>query len=138
VLQYQVRWGAAMKTWQIMIDQGREPPPQFFEQPELALDLVGIMDAFCDLSTERQIGMTLGSIPVSKTKEYAAELELDGDELDRFCTLIVRMDAEYLKPAVKPDPRERATARIDDPRAMKEFMLNLQARKKAVADRKKR
>jgi hypothetical protein len=124
-----------------MVDKGREPPPQYFEQPDVPLHLHGIWDAFFELTTERQIGMAAGPIPASIIKRYGAgEYGLEGDELDRFYRIIGRMDGEYLgyKPAAKPDPRERATAKIDDPRAMKEMLLDMQARKKAEMARKRK
>lgn len=97
MLRWQRQHGKSAEKWAKDHAEGRAVPPSFLQQPELAIHLRAERVAFSDLSTERQIGMGLGPIPRSKIIEYgAAELGLDGDELDRFCRVIRRVDADYL------------------------------------------
>ena len=52
--------------------------------------------AFNDLGTERQLGMSMGPIPVSKIEWYGRKLGLDGRELAVFEHVIRRVDIHYL------------------------------------------
>lgn len=121
-------------------DEGHEPPPQFYEQPELRSDLQIFWTAFNDLSTERQIGMGVGPIPRSKIKQYGIEeLDIDCvDELDRFCAIISKMDHDYVEAAnstkkkktgrggrAEPEHEVAAT----DAQGVRQLFRNLKARK---------
>ncbi len=131
-----MRWSAGFKTWDRMVEQGREPPKEYYERPEIAPHLIEIWASFSELSTERQFGMTIGPIPVSKIKQYAAEeMDLEGDEANRFCTLIARMDGEYL--SYKPPSKGKAAVSTDDTRGVKELFLNMQDKKRLEMKRKK-
>lgn len=80
-----------------LIEEGKEPSPQFYEQPELSAVESFYWDAFFHLSTERAIGMGLGPIPYSSVRNYAAELGIIGrDEFDYFLGIITALDHEYL------------------------------------------
>lgn len=83
-----------------MYEEGREPPAEFFNQPEIWPDLVPIWNAFFDLSTERQIGMGIGPIPFSAIRTYARDLmgieDPTSDEFERFRRLIGDLDDEFL------------------------------------------
>ena len=103
-------------------DKGNEPPAKFYqlldEQPEIAEHLYVYWDAFSDLGTERQIGMGIGPIPRSKVREYASDLlGLDGDEHDRFCEILSRMDRDYVSRVNSPRSEDGPNFReIVDPK----------------------
>ena len=80
-----------------LLDDGREPPPMYYDHPEIPEWQQFYWRAFADLSTERQIGMSLGPIPRSQIMEYAAEHRLGADAKDRLIEIIRTMDNEYLK-----------------------------------------
>lgn len=65
--------------------------------PELAPGLEFYFHAFVELTTERQVGMSEGPIPVSAMRRYAEDLGLSPDEAHRFRTLISGMDVAYLR-----------------------------------------
>lgn len=54
------------------------------------------MRAFWQLSTERQIGFSVGPIPVSKIEEFGEKRGYDPITLDIFRHLIREVDAAYL------------------------------------------
>lgn len=60
-----------------------------------------VWESFWELSTERQIGMSAGPIPVSKIIEHANTRS--GVPSEALIQLIRIMDAEYLKPPPKGD-----------------------------------
>lgn len=60
-----------------------------------------VWESFWELSTERQIGMSAGPIPVSKIIEHAKTRS--GVPSEALIQLIRIMDAEYLKPPPKGD-----------------------------------
>lgn len=55
------------------------------------------MAAFWQLSTERQVGFSVGQIPVSKIEEYAERRGYDPITLDIFRQMIRTMDTAYLE-----------------------------------------
>jgi len=80
-----------------MSKKGREAPAEFYNQPEVEPHLVWLWDAFWELGTERQLGMSIGPIPVSKIREYLRdELELDGVEFERAKTIIRKADTAWI------------------------------------------
>jgi hypothetical protein len=52
--------------------------------------------AFNDLSTERQVGMGLGPIPIRATDWYAGRLMLTERETEAFVSIIRNVDVYYL------------------------------------------
>ncbi len=70
------------------------------------------MEAFRDLSSERQIGMSIGPIPYSHVQRYADEMELFGDAHECFCKIISSVDADYLMMISEPKAPE-AMAQAD-------------------------
>jgi hypothetical protein len=78
------------------MERGMEPPAWFFDQPEIWFQNQFYWNAFNELSSERQIGMGLGPIPLSAIRRYAEEWELDGDEYEVFYSIIRKMDIKYL------------------------------------------
>lgn len=59
-----------------------------------------LWSAFWELSTERQIGMGVGPIPVSRIRRHAPEFGMDTSS---FVRIMRRMDDEYLSHANRQD-----------------------------------
>jgi hypothetical protein len=82
-----------------------------------------LWNAFWELSTERQIGMAIGPIPVSKIRDYLRdELELSGAEYDRARAIIRRADDAYsgmLNRARNSGPEMSDSAKATDPDGLK-------------------
>ena len=75
-----------------------QPLPQWFlDEPDLIPGVEWYFKAFWDLSTERQIGYTLGPIPASKVSEYGREHGLRDDTLVLFRDMMKELDRAYLK-----------------------------------------
>ena len=76
-----------------MAERGRKVPAAFYDRPEIEPHLTWLWNAFWELGTERQLGMAVGPIPVSKIKEYLRdEMELTGAEYDRARAIIRKVD----------------------------------------------
>jgi hypothetical protein len=72
---------------------GDEPPPEFYDRPEIEPHLIMLWNAFWELSTERQFGMAIGPIPVLKIREYLRdELGLEDIEYEHARAVIRRVD----------------------------------------------
>jgi len=57
-----------------------------------------ILDAFFELSTDRQLGFSEGPIPFTALDAYARRIGIDGlDEFMQLRRLIRALDREYLK-----------------------------------------
>lgn len=72
-------------------------PLWFRQRPQPSHDLLFFWDAFWDLSTERQLGMSMGPIPRISIKRYADEAGFDDEQYDMFRRLMRTMDAIYMK-----------------------------------------
>jgi hypothetical protein len=140
-LRWQHQWGAHVKIWKRLLDNGGEPPRQFFEQPEIDPSLSLHWEAFWDLATERPIGMGVGPIPRSKMRDHVQnEIGLAGDARDRFCAVLIALDDEYLTLAnetKKPKPGMRDEVPPDDAQGVKTILQRVVASKK-IPDRKRR
>jgi hypothetical protein len=122
-----------------MAERGREAPEAFYERPEIAPHLALIWDAFWELGTERQLGMSVGPIPGSKIREYVRhELGLHGAEYDRATAIIRKADNAWLGMlnARKGDePKLADHAKATDPEGVKRVMRNLDRSFKAAKGR---
>lgn len=86
-----------MKGWLNLVEQGREPPPQFYERPDISDHLRFYWDAFIELSSERQIGMGVGPIPRSAVLNYAREFGIGSrDGFYHLYRIIQAVDEDYL------------------------------------------
>lgn len=102
-----------------MIDLGRKVPEPFLDKPEILPVSQFYWTAFCDLVTERQIGMGVGPIPRSKAREYAFQQGVvDEDGFDRFWAIIHEVDTESIslmnaawKTTMPPAKRPRRSPR---------------------------
>ena len=80
-----------------MMDRGRDAPAEFHDRPEIEPHLIWLWNAFWELSTERQLGMSVGPIPGSKIREYLRdEMELDGVDYDRARAILRKADDAYV------------------------------------------
>jgi hypothetical protein len=112
-----------------MAERGREAPAAFYDRPEIEPHLTWLWNAFWELSTERQIGMAIGSIPVSKIREYLRdEMELTGPEYDRARAIIRRVDDAYsgmINRSKKDGPVLNDAAKATDPEGVKRVVGGL-------------
>lgn len=99
-----------------------------------AIDLP-FWNAFHDLGSERQNGMSLGSIPWSKAIAYAEYHEMDAE----FFWLIIRqVDGEYLRMLAPKDPDDIKLidkADMSDPKAVKRLLDGFNRRRQARVGR---
>lgn len=77
--------------------------------------------AFWDLSTQRQIGFTVGPIPALDVRQYACEMGLPSHMMELFEAVIRGLDRAYLKHAEKTrktaqKKRDVSTRHIGDQR----------------------
>jgi len=116
-----------------MAERGREAPADFYDRPEIALHLAWLWDAFWELGTERQLGMTVGPIPGSKIREYLRdEMELIGTEYDRAKMIIRRADDAWcgmLNARKGDEPVLRDAAKATDAEGVKRVMRGLGKRR---------
>lgn len=116
------------------MELGRQAPPEFYDRPEIEPHLMFLWTAFWDLSTERQMGMVIGPVPVSKMREYLRdELGLDGNEYDRARAIIRRADEAYcamLNRRKEDGPEMAETVSINDAEGVKRMMRRLGDRSK--------
>ncbi len=63
--------------------------------PEVYDDLTWVTEAFCSITSSRQVGFGLGPIPLSEIKTYV-ELFPIPEDLETFVRLLRTMDNEYL------------------------------------------
>ncbi|HEV7416044.1 MAG TPA: hypothetical protein VGN98_07790 [Tianweitania sediminis] len=68
------------------------------EPEELPVQIEQYWRAFWELTTDRPVGMGVGSIPFSAIDRYATRFGIDeAEHFERFAALIRRMDGVYLK-----------------------------------------
>jgi hypothetical protein len=58
--------------------------------------LLGVWNAFGQLTTDRPVGVTRGAIPWGSIDRYAARYGIEDDDFDDFVQLIRAMDAVWL------------------------------------------
>ena len=114
-----------------MAERGREAPDGFYERPMIASHLTLIWDAFWELGTERQLGMSTGPITGSKIRDYLRdEMDLTGAEYDRAKAIIRKADDVYcgMLNARKDDgPVLADAAKATDAEGVKRVMRRLDA-----------
>jgi len=120
-----------------MIDQGRNAPDGFHDRPEIEPHLTWLWNAFVELGSERQLGMSVGPIPGSQIREYLRdEMELTGTEYDRARAIIRKTDDAYLgmlNNSSKSDQPELAdVAKATDTEGVKRIARGLGNRHKAT------
>lgn len=83
---------------------GLELPDRIVNAPELDEAFEFYVDAFWELSTERQFGMGIGPIPITAMQAYARHYEMDDEEEFDFVYFIKAMDATYIKEQTEKKP----------------------------------
>ncbi len=73
--------------------------------PEVYDDLQWLVDAFCSITSSRQVGFGLGPIPLSEIKTYV-ELFPIPEDLETFVRLLRTMDNEYLAAMAEKQKRD--------------------------------
>ena len=71
-------------------------PQSLLDEPELMPGLHMIYNGFWNISTDRQVGMSLGPLPHTAIREYAKEYNLPEEDADDFRRLVRAMDGFYL------------------------------------------
>ena len=79
-----------------MIERGRKAPDGFYDRPDVELHLIWLWNAFWELGSERQLGMSVGPIPGSKIRDYLHDIDLDDADHERARTIIRKADNAYL------------------------------------------
>jgi hypothetical protein len=92
----------------VLLERGAQVPTDFLEEPQLPDGCEWLMQAFWDLSTERQVGMTLGPIPMSRVDALADRSGLDRDNADTLRRAVRAMDREFLKWAAAKAKKEES------------------------------
>jgi len=116
-----------------MAERGRDAPAGFYDRPEIEPHLTWLWDAFWELGTERQLGMVVGPLPVSKIREYLRdEMELTGAEYDRAKAIIRKTDDAYvgmLNARKGDEPAVSDAAKATDTEGVKRVMRGLDKRR---------
>jgi hypothetical protein len=98
-----------------LVEDGKEPPSQLYEQPELSDVETYYWDAFHILGSERSIGLSLGPIPYSAIRFYAHECGIvSRDEFSFFLGIIQALDAEYMSLVNSTDKKKGEMVPISD------------------------
>lgn len=118
----------------MMYENGEQPPPAFFDQPEVQPHLSFVWLAFHELGTERLAATS--PIPASKIREYAdRELWLSTDREEWFVELIRLMDAESLNNFAErvrvKSKKEPENVPANDPAATRQLFSSLKAKASA-------
>ena len=116
-----------------MMGRGWDAPDGFCDRPEIEPHLTWLWNAFWELGTERQLGMSIGPIPGSKSREYLRdELELNGAEYDRAQAILRRADDAYcgmLNRRKDDGPALADAAKTTDVEGVKRVMRRLEKRR---------
>lgn len=80
------------------------------EEPELLPGEDFYLEAFTDLSTERNLGMSIGPIPWNSIVLYAKQKHLDEENAQALVTVIRIMDNAYLEFASEEMKKRRGAA----------------------------
>lgn len=137
MLRWQNQWGTHLKAWQKQFDEGRTPPRQFFERPEVESDFQEEWLGFLDLTTERQTGVGAGPIPRSKIRDYASDqCGLSDDAHERFCLIIQRVDDDYVSMVNSTTKDDPSAVPISDVEGVKAVFDIVEKRKEKQANRK--
>lgn len=70
-------------------------PERILNAPQLLRGLALYYNAFQDLSTSRQTGFGVGSIPWQAINDYCLTYEVDGEQREDMFFFIARLDATY-------------------------------------------
>lgn len=141
MLHWQHNWAETAEHWNAQLAAGGRVPEPFLDQPELSEISGFYWQAFCDLATERQVGMSLGPIPRSRAREYAVQEGIDTDEeWQLFWAILRALDAENMKIIDKSTKRsvsqkgEPSMVKASDAKGMKAMMQRLKESRVKAAE----
>lgn len=121
--------------------RGKEPPEQYYTRPVFDdPHIASLQNAFQELSSERQVGMSSGPIPISKIREHVA-VEFDGlseDHQDRIVDVLRLIDAGWRALESEKSPAQPSAEGAAAPEHPVKRMLKGLAPPKDAAKRKKR
>lgn len=81
-----------------MVEEGLEPPPEFYDRPEIWPEAEFYWKAFSDLSSDRGTGMGIGPIPFGAILRYAELYRISElDDFERLRQIVSEVDGEYLR-----------------------------------------
>jgi hypothetical protein len=72
-------------------------PDQLLNEPELLQGLDLYYNAFWNLCSDRQLGMSVGPIPYSSIANYCKDWKLDEEMSDNMKKLVRKMDGTFLE-----------------------------------------
>lgn len=76
--------------------EGSPLPQRIQNAPQLAFGMQMYFTAFLDLTSCRQLGMTLGPIPWTAVNDYAIDLGLDEESTEDLHHFVRAMDNVYV------------------------------------------
>lgn len=85
-----------MELLQKRLAEGK-PAPALDHRPDLFPDLQPVWEGFTLLSPSRNVGMSVGAIPLTEIKAYCEMYDIEGEEREEFLLLIRSLDDEYLR-----------------------------------------
>jgi len=110
-----------------MIERGRTAPDGFYDRPDVEPHLVWLWNAFWELGTERQLGMSVGPIPGSSIREYLRDIDLDDADHERARAIIRKADNAYLNMlrSKTDEPKLTDQAKATDTEGVKRVLRGL-------------
>lgn len=90
-------WGPREEDLHQRYEDTGEEPLALVNKPEIPFHLFEYSKAFWLLNTRRQIGMTLNPISLVDILAYIQIFGTPEDDVERFLSLVIKQDAEYLK-----------------------------------------
>lgn len=76
-------------------------PDKIKEAPQILPGLELYYEAFTELSSSRNSGMSIGAIPWTAIDRWAERYEIEEDDFERLAIYIRMLDAEFIKFANK-------------------------------------
>lgn len=76
---------------------GEPIPDRIANAPELQIGLSLYLNAFFDLDSERNSGMSLAPIPWSRIKDYAKAYDFDDEQTEDLLFFVKKMDRAHLE-----------------------------------------
>lgn len=128
MLRWNHDWGTNTEHWEKLIEMGRQVPAGYHDRPDILPVASFYWTAFCDLETERSVGMAVGPIPRSRAREYAIEHGItDADAFIEFWIVIARLDNEAGKVRRAKEPEEEMADKVSvkDVSGVKTMMRNI-------------
>lgn len=95
-LKYDLRFVREGKSWMLMAKKGRPLPEWITNEPAILPEQRFFLEAFWDLTTTRQVGMSPGPIPWNFIEEYARTHGLDRLNTHVLHRTIRSLDSTYL------------------------------------------